>query len=169
MGGLRKVAKVRDLGVEGAVECAHANFVLVADIEKSEGSFFVQPLFELSGRNLWGWVVGVVFFKSSFSLVNTLHLPSYFKSYAVQCTFVLNFIYCMNSQPSVLNFPVFLLHLLAHSTSSNEMKNPLNLPFKPFNLTAPPLEETKSYYLMDHVYKRPFLLSKASFLSWCLA
>ena len=60
LGGLRKVAKVRDLGVEGALECSHANFVLVADIEKSEGAFFVQPLFELSGRNLWGWVVGGV-------------------------------------------------------------------------------------------------------------
>ena len=59
-GGLRKVAKVRDLGVEGALECSHANFVLVTDIEKSEGAFFVQPLFELSGGNLWGWVAGGV-------------------------------------------------------------------------------------------------------------
>ena len=60
MGGLREVAKVRDLGVEGALECSHANFVLVADIEKSEGAFFVQPLLELSGGNFGGGVVGGV-------------------------------------------------------------------------------------------------------------
>lgn len=60
LGGLRKVAKVRDLGVEGALKCAHANFILVADIEKSEGAFFVQPLLELIGGNLWGWVAGGV-------------------------------------------------------------------------------------------------------------
>jgi len=60
LGGLRKVAKVRDLGIKGALECSHTNFVLVANIEKSEGAFFVQPLFELSGRNLWGWVAGGV-------------------------------------------------------------------------------------------------------------
>jgi len=60
LGGLRKVAKVRDLGVEGALKCTHANFVLVADIEKSEGAFFVQPLLELIRGNLWGWVAGGV-------------------------------------------------------------------------------------------------------------
>ena len=60
LGGLRKVAKVRNLGVEGALECTHANFVLVADIEKSEGAFFVQPLFEFLGGDFGGRVPGGV-------------------------------------------------------------------------------------------------------------
>ena len=38
---LRKVAKVRDLGVEGALECSHANLIFVSDVEKSDGAFFV--------------------------------------------------------------------------------------------------------------------------------
>ncbi len=62
--GLRKVAKVRDLGVEGPLECAHANFILVANIEESEGAFFVQPLFELVRGDFGGGISGGV---------NTLH------------------------------------------------------------------------------------------------
>ena len=57
---LRKVAKVRDLGVEGALECSHANLIFVSDVEKSDGAFFVQPLFEFLGGNLGGGVAGGV-------------------------------------------------------------------------------------------------------------
>ena len=58
--GLRKVAEVRDLGVEGPLECTHANFILVANIEESEGAFFVQPLFELVRGDFGGGISGGV-------------------------------------------------------------------------------------------------------------
>ncbi len=50
MNGLRKIAKVGDMGIDGALEGAHANFVLVTDIEKGDGVLVIKPLFELG----WG-------------------------------------------------------------------------------------------------------------------
>ena len=42
------------------MECAHANFILVAYIEEREGAFFVQPLFEFLGGDFGGGVTGGV-------------------------------------------------------------------------------------------------------------
>ena len=50
MNGLRKIAKVRDIWIDGALEGAHANFVMVTDIEKGDGALVIKPLFEL----VWG-------------------------------------------------------------------------------------------------------------------
>ena len=50
MNGLRKIAKVGDMGIDGALEGAHANFVLVTDIEKGDGVLVIKPLFQLG----WG-------------------------------------------------------------------------------------------------------------------
>ncbi len=50
MNGLRKVAEIRDIWIDGPLEGAHTNFVLVTDIEKSDGVLVIKPLFELG----WG-------------------------------------------------------------------------------------------------------------------
>ncbi len=42
------------------MECTHANFILVANIEESEGAFFVQPLFELVRGDFGGGISGGV-------------------------------------------------------------------------------------------------------------
>ena len=57
MNGLRKIAKVGDMGIDGALEGAHANFVLVADIEKSDGVFVIKPLFQLGWGDFRGGMV----------------------------------------------------------------------------------------------------------------
>ena len=50
MDGLRKVAKIRDIWIDGALEGAHADLVLITDIEKGDGALVIKPLFELG----WG-------------------------------------------------------------------------------------------------------------------
>jgi hypothetical protein len=51
--GLRKIAKVGDMGIDGALEGAHANFVMVTDIEKGDGVLVIKPLFELGWGDFW--------------------------------------------------------------------------------------------------------------------
>ena len=50
MNGLRKIAKVGDIWIDGALKGTHANFVLVPDIEKGDGVLVIKPLFQLG----WG-------------------------------------------------------------------------------------------------------------------
>ena len=50
MDGLRKVAKIRDIWIDGALEGAHADLVLITDIEKGDEALVIKPLFELG----WG-------------------------------------------------------------------------------------------------------------------
>jgi len=57
---LREIAEVVDVGIQRAMKGAQADLILVSDVEKSDGAFFVQPLFEFLGGNLGGGVAGGV-------------------------------------------------------------------------------------------------------------
>jgi len=57
---LREITEVMDVGIHCALEGAQADLIFVSNVEKSEGAFFVQPLFEFLGRNLGGGVAGGV-------------------------------------------------------------------------------------------------------------
>ena len=60
MNRLREIAEVMDVGIQRALEGAQADLIFVSDVEKSDGAFFVQPLFEFLGRNLGSGVAGGV-------------------------------------------------------------------------------------------------------------
>jgi len=59
--GLRKIAKVRDIWIDGALEGAHANFVMVTDIEKGDGALVIKPLFELGWGDFRGGVASGIY------------------------------------------------------------------------------------------------------------
>ena len=61
MDGLRKVAKIRDIWIDGALEGAHANFVMVTDIEKGDGALVIKPLFELGWGDFRGGVASGIY------------------------------------------------------------------------------------------------------------
>ena len=61
MNGLRKIAKVRDIWIDGALEGAHANFVMVTDIEKGDGALVIKPLFELGWGDFRGGVASGIY------------------------------------------------------------------------------------------------------------
>ena len=52
--GSGEVAEVVDFGVEGVLKGAQANLVVVANIQKSDGTFFIQPGFEFAGADFRG-------------------------------------------------------------------------------------------------------------------
>jgi len=43
------------------LKCPHADFVFVADIEESDGTIFVEPLFELGWGDFWGGVASGIY------------------------------------------------------------------------------------------------------------
>ena len=60
MNRLREIAEVVDVGIQRALEGAQADLIFVSDVEKSDGAFFVQPLFEFLGGDFGGRVPGGV-------------------------------------------------------------------------------------------------------------
>ena len=61
MNGLRKIAKVRDMGIDGALEGAHTDLVLITDIEKGDGALVIKPLFELGWGDFRGGVASGIY------------------------------------------------------------------------------------------------------------
>ena len=61
MNGLRKVAKVGDIWIDCALEGAHADLVLVTDIEKGDRAFVIKPLFELGWGDFRGGVASGIY------------------------------------------------------------------------------------------------------------
>ena len=57
---LREIAEVVDVGVQGAVKGAQADLIFVADVQKSNGSFFVEPQLKLVGGDFRGRAAGGV-------------------------------------------------------------------------------------------------------------
>ena len=56
----REIAEVVDVGIQRAPEGAQADLIFVSDVEKSDGAFFVQPLFELVRGDFGGGISGGV-------------------------------------------------------------------------------------------------------------
>ena len=57
---LREIAEVVDVGVQGALKGAQADLILVADVEQSDGAFFVEPLLKFLGGDFRGGMAGGV-------------------------------------------------------------------------------------------------------------
>ena len=57
---LREIAEVVDVGVQGALKGAQADLIFVADVQKSDGAFFIEPLLKFLGRDFGGGVAGGV-------------------------------------------------------------------------------------------------------------
>ena len=57
---LREIAEVVDVGIQRSLEGAQANLIFVADVEQSDGAFFVEPLFKFLGGDFRGGVAGGV-------------------------------------------------------------------------------------------------------------
>ena len=57
---LREIAEVVDVGVQGALKSAQADLIFVADVQKSDGAFFVEPLLKFLGGDFRGGMAGGV-------------------------------------------------------------------------------------------------------------